>query len=102
MAGQGGIAAGTQAARNRARDAALKRAVRAGERAADDPEVIEAARQRAADQIARYVAKVLAQAPPLSTEQRARLAELLEPARRAITDESRELIAQAFQAGAEK
>jgi hypothetical protein len=46
------------------------------------PEVIEEARRDlAAEKIANYVTKVLDAAPPLTDEQRARLAELLRPVR---------------------
>ena len=57
----------------RARHAALSR-----HRSADDPEVLEAARDLRAARLEDYVAKVVALAPPLSDEQRARIARLLQ------------------------
>ncbi len=65
--------------RPRAKIAALTRAVRNGERAADDPELADARRDLAQAQLADYIEKILAQAPPLTDEQRTRLAELLKP-----------------------
>ena len=48
------------------------------------PEQIEQRRRELAEaKIADYVEKVLAEAPPLTQEQRAKLAELLAPVRRA-------------------
>jgi hypothetical protein len=47
-----------------------------------DPRAIEEARQRfATEKIADHIKRVLAQAPPLTDEQRAKLAELLRPVR---------------------
>jgi hypothetical protein len=48
----------------------------------DDAELVEAKQGLAEAKIAAYVEKVLSQAPPLSSEQRTRLVELLRPARR--------------------
>ena len=49
----------------------------------NDPEAIEAARRDfATEKIAAFVLKVLADTPPLTDEQRVRLAELLRPVRR--------------------
>jgi hypothetical protein len=54
-----------------------------------DVEAIEAARRDfATEKIANYVTKVLAAAPPLSDEQRTRLAELLRPVRRLGGDDA--------------
>jgi hypothetical protein len=65
----------------RARVVAFKRCVKTGEREPDDPEVIDATCELAAANITAYVEKTLAAAPPLSDEQRAKLAELLKPVR---------------------
>lgn len=59
-----------------ARVAALSRS-----RPHDDAELVDARRELAEANIAAYVEKTLAQAPPLTDEQRARLAELLRPVR---------------------
>lgn len=56
----------------RARVASLTRS-----RDADDPELIEARRNLRAERLAVHINKVLAGAPPLSPEQRDRLAVLL-------------------------
>jgi hypothetical protein len=68
----------------RARVAALSYAVSAGKRQPDDPELaearaalIEARRGLRAEQLAEHVRKVLAIAPPLSDEQKERIAALL-------------------------
>lgn len=58
----------------RARVASLSR-----DRAADDPELLEARRNLRAIRLEEHVAQVVAQAPPLSTEQRHRIAQLLAP-----------------------
>jgi hypothetical protein len=47
-----------------------------------DPEVVDADRNLAESRIEDYVRKILAEAPPLRSEQRTRLAELLKPVRR--------------------
>ncbi len=60
----------------RARVASLTRS-----RQADDPELIEARRRLRTERTAAYIEKMLAEAPPLTDEQRARLAELLRPVR---------------------
>lgn len=65
----------------RARYAALVRGVRAGERPPDDPALIETRRDLAALRLEEHVLRVLADAPPLTDEQRTRLAELLRPVR---------------------
>jgi hypothetical protein len=67
-------------AHNRARIGALSRAVKNGERP-DNGELDDARRGLAEAKIAAYIEKVLAAAPPLSDEQRTRLAELLRPVR---------------------
>lgn len=56
----------------RGRVAALTRS-----RPPDDPELVEARRDLAAEVIAQHVAKVLAKAPPLTDQQRDRIAALL-------------------------
>jgi hypothetical protein len=59
-----------------------------------DPQGIEDAnRDFATEKIAHYVTRVLAEAPPLTQEQRTRLAELLRPARKPAPD--RKVAAQA-------
>lgn len=45
----------------------------------DDPAVLEAERDHAAESIAAHVARVVAQAPPLTPAQRDRIAALLRP-----------------------
>jgi hypothetical protein len=70
-------------AHHRGRIAGLARAVRNGERPVDDPELACAKRDYAAARIADYINKTLADAPPLTGEQRTALAELLKPVRRA-------------------
>lgn len=59
---------------HRGRVAALSRS-----RTADDPELIDARRQLAAERIADCVRRTLATAPPLTPEQRERIARLLTP-----------------------
>jgi hypothetical protein len=61
----------------RARIAALTRS-----RQADDPELVTARQNLKALSLEEHVARVLAEAPPLTDEQRCRLAELLRPVRR--------------------
>lgn len=63
--------------RERARVAALSRCVAAGERAADDPDLLEAKRNLRAMRLEEHVAKVVAEAPPLTVEQRDRIAAIL-------------------------
>jgi hypothetical protein len=65
----------------RARIAALKRGIRAGERPADDPALAEAQRNLRELKAAEYIEKVLSQAPALTDAQRTRLAELFRPFR---------------------
>ena len=60
----------------RARYASLTRS-----RDPDDPELLEARRNLRAERLADYIEKILAAAPPLTDEQRSRLAELLRPVR---------------------
>jgi hypothetical protein len=63
---------------------AQKRATVAGLahwRADDDPELADARRELRTEALAEHIAKALDQAPPLTDEQRTRLAELLRPAR---------------------
>jgi hypothetical protein len=64
----------------RARVAALSRPD-----AGDDARRTEAARDLNAAKLEAYIEKTLAAAPPLSDEQRTKLAELLKPAREHIT-----------------
>lgn len=68
--------------RERARVAGLTRAVRNGERPADDPDLLDAKQRLREATIAVYIEKTLAAWPPLTDEQRTRLAELLKPVRR--------------------
>jgi hypothetical protein len=49
------------------------------------PKVVEAKRNLNEAKIADYIERALAEAPPLTDEQRSKLAELLKPAREAIT-----------------
>ncbi len=58
--------------RERARVASLSRS-----RTPDDPELVEARRNMRAERLADHIAKVIAAAPPLSNEQREKLALLL-------------------------
>jgi Spy/CpxP family protein refolding chaperone len=62
---------------NRARVGALSRS-----RDEDDPELLAARRDLKAARLTDYVQRTLASAPPLTPEQRAKLAELLKPVRR--------------------
>jgi hypothetical protein len=59
-------------ATERARLAALTRS-----RAADDPQLVEARRNLRAERLAEHVRRVVSEAPPLTEEQRARIAVLL-------------------------
>jgi hypothetical protein len=68
-------------AHHKSRVAALTRAVRNGERPADDPDLIDSRQQLATANIEAYIAKTLAKAPPLTDSQRNALAELLAPVR---------------------
>jgi hypothetical protein len=61
----------------RARIAALKRGIRAGERPADDPALTEAYRNLRALRLEEHVAKVVADWPPLTDTQLGRIAALL-------------------------
>lgn len=62
----------------RARVAALTRS-----RTSDDPDLVDARRNLAAERLAAYIEKTVAAAPPLTPEQRTRLTELLRPHRAA-------------------
>lgn len=53
-------------------------------RGADDPEVEMARRDLEVSKLADHIQRVLAQAPPLTRQQRSKLAELLRPVRRAL------------------
>ena len=64
-------------ARSTATRTRIARAAKAGDAAAE----VEARRDHAEVRIAEYVERVLASAPPLSDEQKTRLAELLRGAR---------------------
>lgn len=64
------------AAHQRAKIGALSR-----DRKPDDPELVGARRALAEIRLTEYIEKVLGAAPPLSDEQRCRLAELLRPVR---------------------
>ncbi|EZP62318.1 hypothetical protein [Micrococcus luteus] len=48
-------------------------------RSANDPDLIEARRALAAEKLAAYVSKTVAEAPPLTPAQRDRIASLLRP-----------------------
>jgi len=48
-------------------------------RSANDPDLIEARRALAAEKLAAYVSKTVAEAPPLTSAQRDRIAALLRP-----------------------
>lgn len=58
----------------RARVASLSRS-----RPADDVDLVQARRNLRAERLAAHVAEVVAEAPPLTDEQRARIAALLAP-----------------------
>lgn len=64
----------TAVLRERGRVASLTRS-----RSADDPELIEARTNLAAEKLAAYVSAVVAEAPPLTDAQRDRIAALLRP-----------------------
>jgi hypothetical protein len=68
-------------AHHKSRVAALTRAVRNGERPADDQDLIDSRRELATANIEAYIAKTLAKAPPLTESQKNALAELLAPVR---------------------
>lgn len=51
-------------------------------RTPNDPELVAARRDLAAANIAEFIKKTVDKAPPLTAEQRTKLAELLRPARR--------------------
>ena len=63
-------------AHHRARVASLSR-----DRKSDDPEFVAARQDLAAQMLAEHIERVLAKAPPLTAEQRTKLAELLKPVR---------------------
>jgi hypothetical protein len=63
--------------RERAKVAALSRCVATGERPADDPELLEARRNMRALRLEEHVQKVIAEAPPLTAEQRDHIAAIL-------------------------
>jgi hypothetical protein len=75
------VSAPRTATHYRAAIAGLKRAIRNGERPADDLALTEAQRGLTAARISEFVERELAKAPPLTTEQRDQLAELLRPVR---------------------
>ncbi|BDB42841.1 MULTISPECIES: hypothetical protein [Mycobacterium] len=66
------MALSSETAHYRARIGALSR-----DRKPDDPELVEARRALRAHQLAEHVARVVAQAPPLTAEQRERIAAIL-------------------------
>lgn len=68
-----------EVSRARATHAALSRCVKSGERSADELLVTKAALERA--KISAKIDELVAASPPLSDEQRTRLAELLRPVR---------------------
>lgn len=59
------------------RTARARRAALVRHRGADDPQALEAARDVRAASLAQHIARVAAEAPPLTDEQRDRLAVLL-------------------------
>lgn len=63
--------------RERAKVAALSRCVAAGERQADDPDLIEAKRNLRALRLEEHVRNVVDAAPPLTPAQRDRIAAIL-------------------------
>ncbi|CPR10500.1 phiRv1 phage protein [Mycobacterium bohemicum DSM 44277] len=63
------------------RKAALSRS-----RCADDPELVSVSQSLKEQQLADYINETLAKAPPLTSEQRAKLAELLRPVRREASE----------------
>jgi hypothetical protein len=62
-----------------------QRALAVRHHGADSPQARDAAEKLAAEKASVYIERLLAAAPALSRDQRARLAELLRPARDAIT-----------------
>lgn len=70
-----------EAAHYRARVAGLKRAIRAGERPAECPELVDAQRDLRTAKTAAYIRKIVDAAPPLTDQQRTELAEILRPVR---------------------
>lgn len=66
----------------RAKVGALARTVKTGERKPDDPEYVAAKRDLKAANLAQHISRVVDSAPTLTSEQRAKLAELLKPLRR--------------------
>ncbi|HWX99862.1 MAG TPA: hypothetical protein VNY55_08320 [Mycobacterium sp.] len=73
-------------AHHRAVVSGLSRCVKTGERAADDPQLIDARRNLAAARLAEYIERTVAAAPAFTPEQVDRLRVLLEPARLDLTD----------------
>lgn len=73
------------AAHHRARIAHLSRS-----RSSDDPEIVSARRDFAAEKIASYIQRTVSAAPPLTREQIDRLRVLLEPARRELKNVGRD------------
>lgn len=71
----------TATAHYRGKVAALTRCISAGERQPDCPEMAEARRGLKEAKATDYIRKLLDEAPPLTDEQRTRLAELLKPVR---------------------
>jgi hypothetical protein len=69
------------AARERARYAALSR-----DRKPDDPERLEARRNLRFECLSEHVARVVAEAPPMTDEQREQIASLLRPARQVAAE----------------
>jgi hypothetical protein len=63
--------------KQRSQIAVISRAIKRGERPADDPALDDAKRDFTAARLEQHIEKALAAAPPLSDEQRTRLAELL-------------------------
>jgi hypothetical protein len=70
---------------DRARIAAIVRGIRAGERPADDPALADAQRNLRYKRMAEYIIAKVDEAPELADWQRAKLAELLRPARQSAS-----------------
>ncbi len=62
---------------DRARVEEIRRDIGAGIRPANDPQLIDAYRDRRAERLQEHVAEIVAGWPPLSDEQKARVAALL-------------------------
>ena len=70
-----------ESAHHRARIAALKRCIKAGERRADDPELVDAQQKLATAQLVEHIERIIADWPPRTDEQLDRIAGLLRTGR---------------------